>query len=130
MAGNSRNGAASAPLKNGLIAALDVGTTKTCCFIGRVVGDNKARVVGIGHQVSRGLRAGTVADMEAVEGSVRAAVDAAERMAGEPIRSALVNISCGDPASHTVGVDIPVTGNEIDDADVRRVLEQGSQRSD
>ena len=130
MASANRNNAQNTPMKNGLIAALDVGTTKTCCFIGRVIGDNKARVVGIGHQVSRGLRAGSVADMEAVENSVRAAVDAAERMAGEPIRTAFVNVSCGDPASHTVGVDIPVTGNEIDDADVRRVLEQGTTRSD
>jgi cell division protein FtsA len=130
MASANRNKPVAAPPRNGLVAALDVGTTKTCCFIGRVVGENKARVVGIGHQVSRGLRAGTVADMEAVENSVRAAVDAAERMAGEPIRSAYVNVSCGDPASHTVGIDIPVTGNEIDDADVRRVLEQGTNRTD
>ncbi len=126
-----RQGAgATAPMKSGLIAALDVGTTKVCCFIGRVVGENKVRVIGIGHQVARGLRAGAVADMEAVETSIRSAVDAAERMAGEPIKSALVNISCGDPASHTVGIDVPVSGNEIDDRDLRRVLDQGMARAE
>jgi len=118
------------PMKNGLIAALDVGTTKVCCFIGRVVGENKVRVMGIGHQVSRGLRNGAVADMDAVETSVRTAVDAAERMAGETIKNVLVNLSCGDPASHTVGIDVPVNGSEIDDRDLRRVLDQGMARAE
>jgi cell division protein FtsA len=125
-----QNSGAVVPMKNGLIAALDVGTTKVCCFIGRVVGENKVRVTGIGHQVSRGLRNGAVADMDAVETSVRTAVDAAERMAGETIKNVLVNLSCGDPASHTVGIDVPVNGSEIDDRDLRRVLDQGMARAE
>ncbi len=124
------NTGSGAPMKNGVVAALDIGTTKVCCFIGRVVGENKVRVAGIGHQVSRGLRAGAVADMEAVETSIRAAVDAAERMAEEKIRHVLVNLSAGDPASHTVGVDVPVAGGEIDDRDLRRVLHQGMARAE
>ena len=36
----------------GLIAALDIGTTKVCCFIARLGDDGRPRVVGIGHQLA------------------------------------------------------------------------------
>ena len=53
--------------RSGLVAALDVGTTKICCLIAkRDGGENDGpRIVGIGHQVSRGLRSGIVVDLDA-----------------------------------------------------------------
>ncbi|MCH8113279.1 MAG: cell division protein FtsA, partial [Proteobacteria bacterium] len=66
-----------------VVAALDVGTTKVCCFIARADAEGCLRVIGIGHQLSRGMRAGTVIDMDATEESIRSTVDAAEHMAGE-----------------------------------------------
>ncbi|MFX9027567.1 cell division protein FtsA, partial [Acinetobacter baumannii] len=77
-------------VRNGLIAALDIGTTKVCCFIARVE-NGLPRVVGIGLQASRGMRWGTVVDMEATEGTIRAAVDIAEKMCGETIRQVFVS---------------------------------------
>jgi len=50
--------------KNGLIAAVDVGSSKICCFIARLADDGKPNVVGIGHQISRGVRQGAIIDME------------------------------------------------------------------
>ena len=38
--------------RNGLIAAIDVGSTKVCCFIARLGEDGRARVTGIGHLLS------------------------------------------------------------------------------
>ena len=35
---------------------LDVGTSKVCCLIAQADGAGRARVRGIGHQESRGLR--------------------------------------------------------------------------
>ena len=46
--------------KNGLVTALDVGSTKVCCFIARPDGSGGMRVIGIGHQIAKGMRAGTV----------------------------------------------------------------------
>ena len=69
------------------IAVLDVGTTKVCCLIARQGEDAKPRVVGIGHQLSRGLRGGAIVDMEQAEASILAAVHAAEQMAGETRRT-------------------------------------------
>ena len=57
--------------RSGLIVALDVGTTKVSCFIARNL-HGQPRIVGIGHQAARGMRAGAVVDMDAVEGAVRA----------------------------------------------------------
>lgn len=115
--------------RHGLIAGLDVGTTKVCCFIARLDGE-VMRVVGIGHQVAHGMRAGGVVDMDGVEQSIRAAVDAAERMAETQVEEVYVSMSGGQPASHTVGVEVAIGGHEIGEPDVRRVLEQGKHRDE
>lgn len=112
-------------MRSGPIAVLDVGTAKVCCFIARREGDSPPRIVGIGHQVSRGLRAGGVVDMEAAEASIGQAVHAAEQMAGETIRSVVVNAAAGHPTSHTVDVEVAIAGHAVGDGDLRRALGQG-----
>lgn len=111
--------------RSGLVAALDIGTTKICCFIAQIEAESNIRVIGIGHQKSRGLRAGTIIDMDLAEESIRSAVYAAEQMAGETIREVFVNLSCGAPNSQTVVVEVSIAGHEVGDMDLRRVLGQG-----
>ena len=72
---------------NGIISALDIGSTKICCFIGEADENDVIRVTGIGHQASQGVRAGLIVDMESAEQAVLSAVHAAEQMAGVTIRS-------------------------------------------
>ncbi len=112
-------------MRTDLIAALDIGSTKVCCFIAQVADDGSTRIAGIGHQVARGMRAGAVVDMERLEHSIRAAVDAAEEMAGGRIKSVLVNVSGGQPASANVKVEVAMNGHPVNDADLRRMLEHG-----
>lgn len=109
--------------RGGLIAALDVGSTKICCFVARVE-NGTARVVGIGHQVSRGVRNGTIVDMEEAESSILGAVSAAEAMAGETLHAVVVNVSCGHPQSRTLGVEVVIAGHEVSEADLRRATDQ------
>jgi len=116
-----------AKLRSDLIAALDVGSTKICCFIAQREEGGAPRVVGIGHQVSRGIRSGAITDMEQARNSILAAVQAAEEMAGDTIREVFINVSTGQPSSKTFGVEVPVTGHEVSPGDVRRVLDQGRQ---
>ena len=111
--------------KSGLIAALDIGTTKVCCFVAQAAGDGNIRVIGIGHQKAHGLRAGAIVDMDVAEESIRGAVHAAEQMAGETIREVFVNLSCGAPLSQTVAVEVSIAGHEVGDTDLRRALGQG-----
>jgi cell division protein FtsA len=115
--------------RGGLVAALDVGTSKTCCFIARVE-NGSARVVGIGHQASRGIKTGTVTDLDQAQQAVLSTVHAAEQMAGETLQGLIVNISGGHPSSRTSIHEIAVGGHEIGDADIRKVHDQGRQVPD
>ena len=112
--------------RNGLIAVLDVGSTKVCCLIARVPAGKGAKIVGIGHQVSNGIRAGAIVDMDAAEASIRSTVETAEKMAGENISQVIVNLSAGEPESRLIAYDISIAGHQIGDADLRRILDPDS----
>jgi cell division protein FtsA len=103
------------PAKPGIIGALDVGSTKVACFILRAdstrnVAQPTLRVLGIGHQSSRGVRAGTIVDMDGAEEAIRAAVEQAERMAGLTLRDAVIGISCGQPSTKAIKVEFAIAG--------------------
>ncbi len=104
-----------------LIVALDVGTAKLACLIAEDEGDGLLHVLGVGHKVSRGLRNGAVIDLDAVEEAVREAVHAAESMAGETVRSTVINLSCGQPLSRRFSVEVEIGGHEVGEADLRRI---------
>ncbi|MDA1323362.1 MAG: cell division protein FtsA [Proteobacteria bacterium] len=114
-----------AKLRTGLIAALDIGTTKVCCLIAHAHGDGAIRIVGIGHHASRGLRGGAVIDMDAAQNTILTAISAAEELAGDRIRDVIINVSGGNLASQTYSAEIPVSGREINDSDLRQVLALG-----
>ncbi|MFN3232857.1 MAG: cell division protein FtsA [Alphaproteobacteria bacterium] len=116
--------------KGTLIAALDVGSTKVCCFIARVDEHGGIKVEGIGHQVSEGIKSGAVVDLNAVEASVRAAADAAERMSGETMRRVFVNVSTGAPRSDAVHVEVKIAGHQVGDNDIRRALEEARRQAE
>lgn len=111
-----------------LIGALDIGSHKVCCFIARPEANGNLRVIGIGHQLSAGIKAGNVVDMDETETSIRAAVDAAERMAGEPIQELYVSLTAGHPVSHAMSVDVAIDGHEVGSEDIQNVLNEGRAR--
>jgi cell division protein FtsA len=110
--------------RGSLIAALDIGSSKLCCFLARVE-ETGARIVGIGHQVSRGVRGGLIVDLEAASQAILSTVHAAEEMAGETVTEVIVNFSGGFGASRIVKAEIALNGREITNNDMRRVLNQG-----
>ena len=111
--------------RKGLISALDVGSSKVCCFIAEPSPEGQPRVLGIGQQASRGLRNGNVIDMEACESAILNAVHAAEQMAGETIDRVIVNLTGGYPASNSVGIEVEIAGQEVGDSDLERALRHG-----
>jgi len=121
-------GKRSSQLKNrtGLIAALDVGTTKASCFIARMNAEGKPEIIGVGYRISKGLQCGTIIDMDNAEDTIRATVEAAEQMAGENICEVFVNFSAGQPKSRLIAYEISIGGHEIGEADMRRVLDPAS----
>jgi len=128
--GKSRSSARGSG-KGGIIAALDVGSSKITCFIARIdaaaegTSAPPVRVIGIGQKVSRGVRAGAVVDMDLAEEAIRAAVDQAERMAGMTVRDVLVTASAGGPRSHRLSVRVAIGGQEVGADDLARVLKHG-----
>ncbi|MBT3557331.1 MAG: cell division protein FtsA [Rhodospirillales bacterium] len=108
--------------RNALIAALDVGTTKVCCLIARM-GEFGPKIVGIGHQVSAGVRNGTIVDMDALEGAIRATVETAEQMAESNVQEVMINLSSNTIASRLIAYEVATAGHRIDDADLRRLLD-------
>lgn len=112
-----------AKVRSGLVTALDIGTTKVVCLIARTGGDAGLQIIGMGHQLSRGIRSGTIVDMEAAADSIRATVEAAEQMAGENIHHVVVNLSGGEPRSRLIAYEISIAGHQIGDADLRQVLD-------
>ncbi len=110
--------------RSGLIAALDVGTSKVCCLIARSDAEGQARVIGASHQVSKGLKGGVVVDMDSAAEVITSAVHTAEQKAGETVHDVVVNLSGGRPHSRTVGVEVSISGHEVGENDLRRVLEQ------
>ena len=118
-------------VRDGIVAALDIGSTKICCFIGNVDELGIIRVAGIGHQASKGIKAGSIVDMESAEQAVLSAVHAAEQMADVTIRSVFVNINGGHPSSASHYFEHPLRGGAIDDGDVRRLLHEcGTETED
>jgi len=113
--------------RGSLITALDIGSTKVCCFIARV--EAAPRILGIGHQIARGVRGGAIVDLEGVGHSIRSAVHAAEEMAGEQIERVVVSLSGGFAGSRIVKAEIDVARREISDSDMRQVLERTTVRS-
>ena len=113
--------------RSGLLAAIDIGTSKVCCLIARCDKDGRPAVVGIGQQANHGVRNGAVTDMDATETAIVNAVHAAEQMAGETIEQVVINLSGGYPASSSVDVEVAIAGHAVGESDLKRALEQGHQ---
>ena len=126
--------------RGSIISVLDVGTSKIACLIARLdpldAGDGArtrggygCRILGIGHQRARGMKAGQVVDMEEAEAAIRLAVDAAERMAGLQVERVVVTASGGRLASQLVAAQVAVGGRAVTEGDVHRVLEASCART-
>jgi cell division protein FtsA len=110
--------------RRSLVGIVDIGTSKVCCFIARPDAQGP-KIVGIGHQLSRGVKNGVIVDLEAASQSVITAIHAAEEMAGELLSSVVVNLSGGFHASRIVQSEINLNGREVGDSDLKRVLNLG-----
>lgn len=122
-----------AKMKGTVLAALDLGSAKIACFIGRVINDDgQVEILGIGHQAARGIKSGTIIDTEAAEGAIRLAVHAAEDMAAKtlhsfPLRSVIVNLPGNHATSTMVQVDVQISGHEVTNSDVNRALARAQE---
>lgn len=125
--------------KSGIVTVLDVGSSKVCCIVAELKPceerqllrgrTHKARVIGIGHQKSQGMKSGVVVDLDRAERAIRLAVDAAERMAGLTVDSLIVNLNAGRLKSEAFSATINLGGHEVEAGDIKRVLAAGAKQA-
>ncbi len=115
--------------KGGIFGALDVGTTKVACLIGRAESDHTIRVLGFGWQRGAGVRGGGITDIDAAERAIRAAVAQAEDMADHHLTKLTVNLSCGQPQSRLFHVQWPIGGRTVTANDLRQLVREGQNRA-
>jgi cell division protein FtsA len=128
-----------APKRSALVAALDVGTSKISCLIGRLKPrqpDDVLRhrshavdVLGFGHTLALGMKAGSVIDLAQAEAAIRQCADLVERSAKMQLDSVIVSVSAGRPRSELIAASIDLVGPSIGERDISRVLTAGSRHS-
>lgn len=117
----------------GVIGLLDIGTSKVACLIavpeprGRDGAAPAApyRVIGVGHQRARGLKAGVITDVDEAEASVRLTVTQAERMAGIELEDVVLSVACGRLKSQSFAANADVETGVVGENDIARVMAGG-----
>jgi len=125
-----------AALKRGVIAVLDVGTSKVACLVLQFVpGDEEGapegrptltqgafRVIGASNTRSRGVAFGEIAAMEECESAIRTAIQAAQKMAGLRVDHVIVSFSGGKPRSYGCAGEVEVRDGAVAERDIGHVL--------
>jgi cell division protein FtsA len=114
----------------GLITAVDVGSSKVSALIAQKGDDGQLIVLGTGQRESRGVKRGYVADMHATEIAIREAVEQAERIAGFNIEDVWVSFSAGGLVSDIVKLEADLGGHRVEQADIDELLKAGRDAID
>lgn len=110
--------------KPGICAALDLGSSKTVCFISRTeqtAEGPRPRIIGVGHQSSRGMRGGVISDLEQARANIRETVQRAERMAGVAVSQVSVALTAARARGEGITLESAIARGEITERDMRRL---------
>ncbi|MFT4782615.1 MAG: cell division protein FtsA [Paracoccaceae bacterium] len=124
-------------MERGVIAILDVGTSKIACLvlrfegssrfgegegIGSLAGQSRFRVIGAATTRSRGVTFGEINAMLESERAIRTAVHAAQKMANVRVDHVIVCMSGARPRSYGVDGQIALSETVVREQEVARVL--------
>lgn len=106
------------------IAALDLGTTKTCALIAEWASDKVLRVLGSGVIPSRGIKKGIVTDVKEAGESIKLAVEQAERISRLTIEGVYVGIAGSHiQSTNSRGVTPIKDSRGVTQEDIRHVMQ-------
>jgi len=126
-----------AAMQRGVIAILDVGTSKIACLIlrfdgveetrdtdgvGPMAGQSNFRVIGAATTRSRGVRFGEIAVMNETERAIRTAVQAAQKMANVRVDHCIACFAGAEPRSYGLAGEWDLQDSVVTEQDVARVL--------
>ena len=109
-----------------LVVGLDIGTSKVVAIVGEYEPGEPITVIGIGTHVSRGMKRGSVVDIESTVHSIQRAVEEAELMAGCDIRSVYASISGSHLETRNSHGNAAIRDREVTAGDLEQVLEAAS----
>ncbi len=109
--------------RSGITGLLDIGTSKVAVAIVADSGDDaqSLRVLGVGLQRSRGVKAGVLTDLDQAEIAVRAAIAQAERAAGVTLDAVIVSLAAGRIKSQHFSARTDVLSGHVGNDDLARV---------
>lgn len=125
-----------AAMQRGVVAILDVGTSKVSCLVlhfdgeapvredglGSLAGQAQFRVIGAATTRSRGVRFGEIDAIQETERAIRTAVQAAQRMANVRVDHVIVSFAGARPRSYGLAGEIALSAGQVSEQDVGRVL--------
>lgn len=126
-----------AALQRGVVAVLDIGTSKIACLVlrfdgtprmaeaeevGRMAGQAGFRVIGAATTRSRGVRFGEIDAMVETERAIRTVVQAAQRMANMRVDHVIACFSGADPRSYGLAGEVELEARMVSEHDISRVL--------
>jgi cell division protein FtsA len=106
-----------------MIVGLDIGTSKVVAIVGEIVDDGSLNIIGIGSHRSRGLKKGTVVNIESTVESIQHAIAEAEMMAGCQIHSVYAGIAGSHIRSMNSHGIVAIRDGEVERADIERVID-------
>jgi cell division protein FtsA len=125
-----------AAMQRGVIAILDIGTSKIACLVlrfdgptpvgddslGPMAGQSSFRVIGAATTRSRGVRFGEISVMAETERAVRTAVQAAQKMANVRVDHVIACFSGAEPRSYGLAGEVELEDSVVTEQDVARVM--------
>ncbi len=115
---------------DGIITALDIGTSKVSAMIAQRGDGGELIVLGTGQRESKGVKRGYIADMAVTEVAVREAVAQAERIAGFNIENVWAGFSAGGLVSDEAFIEVELNGHRIEQQDIDALLQEGRSAID
>ena len=79
--------------KEPLLVAIDIGTTKICTLVGKVLSNDDIEIIAVATAPSDGLKKGVVVDIQKTVASIRKSVQEAEFISGYKIEQASIGVS-------------------------------------
>jgi cell division protein FtsA len=126
-----------AAMDRGVIAILDVGSTKIACLVlrfdgpdpenaregvGSLAGQSRFRVIGAATTRSRGVAFGEIETMAETERAIRTVINGAQKMAQVRVDHVIACLSGGRPRSYGLDGQIALGEAPVSEQDVARVL--------
>ena len=105
------------------ILAIDIGSSKICAIIAQKLDNENVKIIGTGISKSKGLKKGTIINIDLASKSIKNTIDDAKRVAGTNVNRAIISISGAYTKSINSSGIVNIPNKEITLKEINRVLQ-------